>query len=444
MTGAPGTATGATAAAGATGASAAPGSATAGPPPLPHNTGFRLLWAGEGVSVLGAMTTTVVVPLLAVTTFDAGAAWMGVLSAAAWLPWLVVGLPAGAWVDRLEPRRVMMAADLAAAVTTASVPVAWALDALTLVHLVVAALLTGTCAVFFRTAFGAFVPRVVGDADLDAANARLYGTESAMQVAGPGLGGALVQLVGGAVALLADTVSFLVSAVCLWRIPTDRLRPVERPPARSLRREIGEGVRVVAGDPHLRFFTVQGAVSNFALIGYGALLVLHLVRDLGAGPGLVGAVMALGSVGGLLGALVATRVSGSLGSARALRWLQVVGGPPALLVAAGSPGLGLAVVPLGAALVGLGVVGANVVRSAFRQRWVPPHLLGRTAAASAVLNFGTMPFAGIAAGWLGEHVGIRTTILVMAGLHALASLAVVMGPYARGRDLPAGRMPSAP
>ncbi len=387
------------------------------------------------------MTTTVVVPLLAVTTFDAGPAWMGVLSAAAWLPWLLVGLPAGAWVDRLDHRRVMIAADLAAAASTASVPVAWALGALTLPHLVVAALLTGTCAVFFRTAYGAIVPRIVRDDDLDAANGRLYGTESAMQVAGPGLGGLLVQLVGGAMSLLADTVSFLVSAICLWRIPARGLRTIERPPARSLRRDVAEGVRVVAHDRYLRFFTVQGALSNFALTGYGALLVLHLVRDLDASPGTVGAVMALGSVGGLLGALAATRVAARTGSARAMRWFQVLGGPTALLVAAGSPGVGIALVPLGVALVGVGVVGANVIRSAFRQRWVPAHLLGRTMSASSVVNFGTMPFAGLAAGWLGEHLGIRATILAMAVLHSLVSLSVFLGPYARGRDLPTGRMP---
>jgi MFS family permease len=366
---------------------------------------------------------------------------MGVLSAAAWLPWLLVGLPAGAWVDRLDPRRVMIAADLAAALTTASVPVAWALHALTLTHLAVAALLTGTCSVFFRTAYGSVVPRVVRPEDLDAANGRLYGTESAMQVAGPGLGGLLVQLVGGAFALLADTLSFLVSAVCLWRIPTRALRVVERPPARSLRRDVAEGVRVVARDPHLRFFTLQGAASNFALTGYGALLVLHLVRDLDVGPGAVGAVMAVGSVGGLLGAVVANRLSARLGGARAMRWLQVLGGPTALLVGAGSPGAGIALVALGTILVGTGVVGANVIRSAFRQRWVPPHLLGRTLSASSVLNFGTMPFAGLAAGWLGAHLGIRETILLMAGVHAVASLWVLVGPYGRGRDLPAGQMP---
>ncbi|MGG5257225.1 MFS transporter [Phycicoccus avicenniae] len=414
------------------------------PVALRHNVNFRLLWAGEGISVLGAMTTTVVVPLLAVTSFDAGPGWMGLLTAAAWLPWLVVGLPAGAWVDRLDPRRVMIVADLVAALAVGSVPVAYLLGVLDLPHLLAAALASGTCAVFFRTAYGAFVPRVVREEDLDAANGRLYGTESAMQVAGPGLGGLLVQLVGAALAVVADVVSFLASALCLWRMDPAALRPPpERPAREPLRREIADGVRIVRRDRYLRYFTLQGAASNFALTGYGALLVLFLVRDLGVEPATVGLLVAAGSVGGLVGAAVATPLARRVGTARAMRWLQLLGGPTALLVPLAAPGPRVALVPVGVALVGVGVVGANVVRSAFRQRWTPPTLLGRTMSASSVLNFGTMPVAGVVAGWLGSSLGVRPTILVRTALHALVSATVLVGPYRRGRDLPEGRLDDA-
>ncbi|MBM6399540.1 MFS transporter [Phycicoccus sonneratiae] len=414
---------------------------TPGPAPLRRNGSFALLWLGEGVSVLGAMTTTVVVPLLAVTEFGAGAGWMGLLTAAAWLPWLVVGLPAGAWVDRLDPRRVMVVADLVAALAVGSVPAAFLLGVLGLPHLLAAALLSGACSVFFRTAYGAFVPRVVREEDLDTANGRLYGTESAMQVAGPGVGGLLVQLVGAALAVVADVVSFLVSAACLWRIDPRTLRPAPERPARGrLRDEIADGVRIVRRDPFLRFFSLQGAASNFALTGYGALLVLFLVRDLDVAPATVGLLVSAGSVGGLVGAAVASPLARRVGTARAMRWLQVLGGPTALLVPLAGPGARVALVPLGVALVGVGVVGANVVRSAFRQRYTPAHLLGRTMSASSVLNFGTMPLAGLAAGWLGTGLGVQPTILVMTALHAVVSLSPYVGPYRRGRDLPAGRL----
>jgi MFS family permease len=406
-------------------------------PPIVGNRNFRLLWFGEGVSVLGSMTTAVVVPLVAVTAFDAGAAWMGLLTAAAWLPWLVVGLPAGAWIDRADARRVMIAADLGAAAAIGSVPVAWALGVLTLPHLVGAALGVGTASVFLRAAYLPLLPRVVGPDDLATANARLVGTESAMQVVGPGLGGALVAIASAAYAVVVDVLSFLVSAVCLHRMDRSRLVAPSPPERREpLRREVATGIRVVARDPYLRFFTLQGGASNFALTGYAALLVLFLVRDLDLDPRGVGIVMSAGSIGGLVGASVARRAVARLGDARAMVALQVASGPPALLIALAQPGGRVALVPLGMALVGVGVVGANVIRGTFRMRYTPPQLLARTIASSSLVNFGTMPVAGLAAGWLGVHLGVRETIALMAGLHVLSTLTTLVGPYGRVRELP--------
>ena len=415
------------------------------PTPLARNRNFRLLWFGEGVSVLGSMTTTVVFPLIAVTQFHAGPFPMGLLAGAVWFPWLVLGLPVGAIVDRSDPRRVMMTADLVGAVAVASVPVAWALDLLTLPHLMVTALVLGSCTFFFRTAYTALVPRVVHRDDLEAANSRIYGTESAMQIAGPGLGGLLVQAFSAAGAVVVDTLSFLVSWVCLWRMRPDQLGPApERAERERMGRQVREGVRVVVHDRFLRFFAIQGGLGNFALTGYGALMVLFLVRDLRLEPSFVGTVIAIGACGGLLGATVATRTVRWLGDAGALRWLQVLGGPTAILVGLAQPGVGVALVPLGSFLVGVGVVGANVVRASFRVRYTPAALIGLTTATMAVLNFGTMPLAGLVAGALGEAIGVRETILAMAGLNAVGCLSVFVGPFRKGRELPREPMPAQP
>jgi MFS family permease len=406
-------------------------------PPIVGSRNFRLFWFGEGTSVLGSTTTAVVVPLVAVTVFDAGAAWMGLLTAAAWLPCLVVGLPAGAWIDRADARRVMIVADLGAAASIGSVPVAWAMGVLTLPHLVVAALGVGTASVFLRAAYLPLLPRVVRPDDLATANARLLGTESAMQVVGPGLGGALVAVVSAAYAVVVDALSFVVSAVCLHRLDHRHLVPPSPPERREpLRREVATGIRVVARDPYLRFFTLQGGASNFALTGYTALLVLFLVRDVDLDPSGVGIVLSAGSVGGLLGASVARRAVTRWGTARAMVVLQVSSGPPALLIAMAQPGGRVALVPLALALVGMGVVGANVIRGTFRMRYVPLRLLARTTASSSLVNFGTMPVAGLAAGWLGVHLGVRETIAGMAGIHLFSTLTTLVGPYGRGRDLP--------
>lgn len=406
--------------------------------PLTRNRAFGLLWLGEGVSVVGNATTSALLPLLAVTQLDAGPAWMGLITAAAWLPWLVVGLPVGAWVDRLPARPVMIAANLAAAVSLASVPVAFALGILTLVQLTVVAMVGGVCTVFFRTAYQVFLPEVVPADQLEPANARLFGTESAANVAGPGLGGLLAQWLTAALGLALDAVTFLWSAVCLWRIRP--AHPAARPagPAEPLAARIREGVDLVRRDRYLPWFVGMGGASNFGLTGYGALLVLFLVRDLGLSEAGVGAVLALAGAGGVVGAVAAPYLSTRLGSGRASTVLLVASGPTALLVGAGLPGWGAAISGAGGFLVGLCVVSGNVVRNAWRLRYVPAGLRGRVMTVMQVVNFGTMPVAGVVAGWLGGVLGVRETILLMAAVHCLATWSILVSPLARLRELPVG------
>ena len=406
--------------------------------PLHRNRDFSLLWLGEGVSVLGNATTSVLLPLLAVVGFGAGPGWMGLITAAAWAPWLLVGLPAGAWVDRLPARRVMVASDVLAASTLASVPVAWALGLLTLPHLVAAAFANGVCTVFFRAAYPLLVRQVAPCHQQEAAFARLFGTESAMQVAGPGLGGLLAQALSAASGLAADALSFIVSAVCLLRLRLDAADDASRARegAEPLATRIRQGVDYIRHDRILRFFTLVGGASNFGLTGYGALLVLFLVREVHLDEAGVGVVMAVGAAGGVVGAAIATRVSQRLGSARALLVLQLLAGPPALLVPLGGPGAGLVAMVGGMVLVGVGVVAGNVVRGAWRNRYVPVEMVARQVTTAQVVNLGTMPVAGLVAGWLGSTIGLRQTIALMAAVHAAACLSMWWGPLRGLRDMP--------
>lgn len=411
------------------------------PPPLARNRSFRLLWFGETVSVLGNATTSTLLPLVAVVGFDAGPGWMGILTAAAWVPWVVVGLPAGAWVDRLPAKRVMIVSDLAAALALASVPVAGLFHALTLPQLAVVAFVNGVATVFFRAAYPALVRQVAPRDQQESAFARLFGSESAMQVAGPGLGGVVAQFASAAGGLLLDTASFVVSAVCLWRLRLPALdasqrATVEEAAAAPLSVRIREGIDYLRQDRLLRFFTVVGSVSNFGLTGCTTLLVLFLVREVHLSSGAVGLVLAVQSLGGVIGAGIATRVSRRLGSARALLVLQVVAGPPALLTPLGSPGAGLVAMLAGLVLVGVGVVAGNIVRGAWRNRYVPEHLVARQVTTAQFVNLGTMPLAGLTAGALGAELGLRITLALMAGVHVLACSAMFWSPLRGLRDLP--------
>lgn len=398
---------------------------------------FHLLWAGEGVSLLGTATTSVLLPLLAITHFGAGPGWMGLLTAASWLPYLVVGLPAGAWVDAMDPRRVMITADLVAAGSLASVPVSWGIGLLTLPQLLVVALVGGVATVFFRAAYVGLLPLIVPDAGLEAANARLFGTESAMQIAGPGLAGLLTQVVSAASGLLLDVAGFLVSACCLSRIRLD-------PPARladpagadRLHTRIATGLTTVLADGNLRTTMIIGGASNFGLTGYATLLVLYLVDDLGLSTGRLGLVLTIGSIGGLLGALVAPVLARRLGNGRASTVLFLVAGPSALLIGAAREAHQTWLTALGLLMVGLGVVGGNVIRGAWRQRYVPPAVMARVVTTMQLVNYGTMPCAGVVAGLLGQQLGVRPAILLLAGVHGLASCAILATRFGRRRVLP--------
>ncbi|MEU5964931.1 MFS transporter [Micromonospora parva] len=398
---------------------------------------FRLLWAGQAVSSVGSNVTTVALPLVAVAVLDAGTFQVAVLTAAAWLPWLLIGLPAGAWVDRLPRRPVMVVCDLLCAAAFLSVPLAALLDRLTVGQLLVVALGAGAARVFFETADQVYLPVLLRPEQLPEGNATLQATQTVSYVVGPGLAGLIAQLIGAVAALVLDALTFLLSAVFLLRIRTREPRDRRAQRSRSLRRDITEGLRFVIRDPYLRVLTVFGAASNIGLTGYQAVLVVFLVRELRLEPGLVGGLVGVMSAGGIIGALIATTVARRCGTARALLVAAALTGPPALLIPLAAPGIGLAWPALGGLLIGLGVAIGNVVKGAFRQTYTPHHLLGRVTVSMHLLNYGTIPLAAVLAGAIGARYGVQTAIVGMTAWLALTPLILLVGPIRRRRDLPA-------
>jgi MFS family permease len=399
---------------------------------------FRMLWLGETTSSLGSSVTVVALPLVAIG-LHAGVTVIGLISAAAWLPWVLIGLPAGAWIDRLPKRPVMLACDVVSLAVFVSVPIAAGLGGLTIAQLLVVALLAGTAKVFFATAYRTYLPALVPAEHLVDGNAKLQGSESAAQIAGPGLAGLLAQAFGAATGLLADAVSFLVSALCLRSIRgVEPSRTVMR---RRLRHEIGEGLRFVVGDRFLRPYVLFGGAANLALTGYQAILVVFLVREVGLGSGAVGLLIATGSVGGVLGATAAPRLAGRLGTARALLLGKVGLAPFGLLIPLTGSGARLACLVIGSGVVVGGVVAGNVISAGFTQQYCPAELFGRISTSMQVVNFGTIPLGALLGGALGGAVGTRTTLWLMLGLFVASGAILLASPFRGRRDLP--REPSA-
>ncbi|MGW2375246.1 MFS transporter [Kitasatospora sp. NPDC001683] len=396
---------------------------------------FRLLWAGQTVSRLGSSVTTVALPLVAVLTLDAGPLATGLLSAAIWLPWLLFGLPAGVWVGRVPRRAVMIGCNLGSAALFASVPVAGRLGVLTMAQLVAVAFLSGVCSVFFGAADQAYLPELVAREDLIEGNAKLTGSGSAAEVAGRGLAGLIVQLMGAAAGLLIDAVSFLVAAGTLLRIRT-RPEPVVREQAGSMRGQVREGLSFLLRDPYLRPFLCFGAAANFALMGYQSILALFLVRAAGIAPGWVGALASAAAVGGVLGSLATRPLCRRLGTARGTRIVLLTVTPFGLLMPLAGPGLGAALYVVGSLAVVAVVVLCNIVLGSFRQTYTPPELLTRVTAGSMFVVQATIPLGALTGGALGEVIGLRATMWVMTGLLALAGALPLLSPLRTLRELP--------
>jgi predicted MFS family arabinose efflux permease len=398
---------------------------------------FFLLWTGETISGAGSSMATVGVPLLAVTVLHASTFAVAVLTGAAYLPWLVIGLPAGAWVDRLPTRPLMIACDVISALLFASLPAAAWLGALTTGQVVVVALLAGAANVFFSTAYQVCLPSLVTAAELVDGNAKLQGGASVATIAGRGAAGLAAEAVGAATALLANAASFLVSAACLLAI-----HPATPPPTNAVARPGGvfaqtwHGIGYVARDPYLRLFTVYAAVSNFAYTGNLALVVVFLIRVVGLGSAAVGVLMAAGGVGGLLGALIAPRLARAFGTARTLVLTTVASGLAGLLIPLTARGPRVAFFVVGSMLVAAAIVVGNVILGSFRQHYCPPALLGRVTASMRFLAYGMIPLGALLAGALGTALGARGGLWIVQAIFA-GSAAFLLTPRIRSaRNLP--------
>jgi hypothetical protein len=274
---------------------------------------FLKLWIGNSISSVGSQVTVLALPLAAVLIFNAGPAETGMLTAAGVAPNVLVGLFAGAWIDRAPRRPIRVAADLGNALVIASVPAAAVLGVLSLEHLYIATFLAGCCTVFSRLSASAMLPSLVGRENLLEANGKLIMSFSLAQIAGPSLAGVLVQALSAPLALLADAASFVVSAVCVWRVRLAELRaPVEE--RTSIWHEVVQGLVWLRAEPILFRLTLSIGLANLAWYGVQAVIVVYATRDLDLSPALLGLSLAATGPASLVGAFLAARCSPRCGS----------------------------------------------------------------------------------------------------------------------------------
>ncbi|MFD9739127.1 MFS transporter [Umezawaea sp. NPDC059074] len=385
---------------------------------------FRNLWLAQTFSLVGTQVTILAFPLVALLLLDASALEVSMLYAVEFVPILLLGLPAGAWVERLRKRPVLLVSDAARAVALLAVPVAYVLDALSLPLLFAVAFVVGLGTLFFDVAQGSYLPALVAEEQLADANAKIEVSRSASQLAGPTAGGVLVQFLTAPVAILLDALSYLASFVLLLFV---RGREVATPPEerQGLGREIGEGLRFVVSHPLLRPLALCDAAANLAFAAVLALQVVFAADDLHLSATAIGVVLAVGNAGGLVGALVSGPLSTRF--------------PPGPLLIASIVlfSVGAALLPLSTGAIGfgfglfvvyLGVVVYNVVGTTLRQLATPERLLGRMNATLRFIEWGTLPLGAAVGGLLVAPLGLRTVLWIAAGVCVLSVVPPLFSP----------------
>ncbi|MFC9689172.1 MFS transporter [Kribbella sp. NPDC056951] len=383
---------------------------------------FKRFWAGQSVSAVGTHVTAVALPLTAAITLDAGAAGVSAIATASYLPSAVLPLLAGHWLEGRRKRGLMVATDLLRAAAVAAIPLAWAFDHLSVAILVAVALVVGAASVVFDIASFAYLPDFVPEQELPAANRALQGSSTAAQVGGPGLAGLLVQMLGPAIALLVDAISYVASAVGI----AAARRTEAAPQSTDERPGLWEGVRQIAVSPFLRSMTVGVALYNGAAQIMVVNLVILAVKDRGLSAGGYGIALSAGGVGAFVGAMIVLRPARRFGYGPALLGsITLSTGVPVAL--AFLPGRGLeygvllGLVQFGA---GIGLGGANVLSVTIRQLLIPRTSLARSNGAYRTFTYGVLPLGAALGGVLGSTFG--PTVAVAVGTAGMAVSAVPM------------------
>jgi MFS family permease len=404
---------------------------------------FKRLWFGQTVSQVGTQITLLALPLLAITTLHATPFQVGLLAAVETFPFLLVGLPAGVWVDRTRRRPLLILTDVGRALLLATIPVAKAAGGLTLAQLFAVAFGIGILTVLFDVAYLAYLPSIVDAEALLRANSRLEISRSGAELVGPGLGGALVQALTAPYAILVDSVSYVASAIGLLTIRTPepdlRADHTERP---SMGSAIAEGLRHVLGHPVLARIAGTMAVYNlFSAMGM-AVFLLYAVRTLGLSPATVGLLFSVGAAGFVAGAAVSERVGRRLGVGPTMTLSGIAQTVPFVLVPL-APRHHPIPFFVAALLLEQGANPIfNVTQVSVRQVLTPAHLQGRMTASMRFLVWGTLPLGSLIGGALGTWLGLHTTLWIAALGGCLGAIPLLGRRIWRLREMPTG--PAAP
>ncbi len=418
------------------------GSALPDRPSLWRHADFVKIWLAGTVSQMGSQVSQFAIPFIAAVILRATPFEVALLGAFEMLPFILLALPAGAWLDRMRRRPVLIVGDLGRALALLTIPLAYAAGVLTIWQLYTVGFIAGALSVFFDVADQSYLPALIDRDDLPDGNGKLSISGAAAQVLGPGLGGGLIHIVAAPFAIFIDAISFLVSAALIGLIRKPETKPERRMDEggnhTSLRQDISEGLRYVLGNGYLRMIAGSTATSNLGSAIAFSTFAIFAYRELQLDPGLVGTAFGLGATGLLLGAIVAVPLAKRIGVGMSIIGSILLCGPATLLVAF-LPSTAVAagaMILLSQFLNGLGSIVYNVNQVSFRQAITPLEMQGRMNATMRFIVWGTLPLGAVIGGIMATFLPIRTTILIGGLVACTAFLWVLASPVRSLREIP--------
>lgn len=411
-------------------------------PSLWHHADYVKIWSAATVSLMGSQVSQLAIPIIAAVVLYSSPLEVALLGAVEMAPFILFALPAGAWLDRVRRRPVLIAGDIGRGLALLTIPIAFAAGALTIWQLYAVGFITGSLTVLFDVADQSYLPALLDREELVEGNAKLSLPQSSAQVVGPAFAGGLIGVVGAPFAIVFDAISFFASGglISLVRKPEPKpeRRVTETGAHTSAREDIAEGLRYVLGNRYLRMIAGSTATSNLGTSIAFSIFAIFAYRELGLSYQLVGTVFGLGGLGVLIGALVSERLSRRLGVGPAIVWSMFLTGPAVFMYA-----LMPSNVPIAAALLfgsvfleGFTAVVYNVNQVSFRQALTPLDMQGRMNATMRFIVWGTMPLGSLIGGVLASLLPLRTTIAVGATVASAAFLWVLFSPVRSLREIP--------
>jgi MFS family permease len=399
---------------------------------------FMKLWTGQTISEFGSQISGLAVPILAAKSLHATPFEFAVLGMLNFLPFILFALPAGVWVDRLRRRYILIAGDAARAVLLGLIPVLWALGVLQMWHLLVLQFVIGIFTVFFDVAYQSYLPALINREHLVDGNSKLQLTVSVAQVGGPPMAGALIAALTAAYAIVADSISYVVSTIFMIAMRHRENVPQhaagERP---KMWPQVKEGLNWVVRHPWLRSIAACTGTSNLFSSVTFSILILYMIRTLHLSNLEIGFVFAVSSAGSIAAGLTTSRLNKWLGVGPTIFWTIATSSVAGLFYPLAPKSFPLPLLMAGGALFGFGAVAYNITQVSLRQAITPERLQGRMNAAMRWIVWGTIPLGTLLGGAIATWFTLRTALWVGGFGELLAVIPIATGSVRSVKEMPA-------